>query len=129
MEAMEMQTGPIPVSVELVCEPLLQAIVLMVSTDRRAELPIKTSGRTIAWTDGDGVAQKIITGRPGDEIEVMIDTSEKPRLRPAAPSRRFRIPMRPEILVFEQAFKEEKPKPKQRRKKRTQKARVGPLRI
>lgn len=118
-------TAFLPLSETVVCRPETQSFVLLVATDQRGDLPVKARGKTVSKTDGDGVAQMVLSGSPGQEIEVVIDTSAQTTLRPAMPSRRLTVPEIPQILVFEQHFKKEVPKRKIRKKKR----RLGPRRI
>lgn len=116
----------IPLSARFTCGLAEQSWVLLVKTDGRDGLPVKALGDTVATTDRDGVAQVLLTGAPGEEMDVVIDTSEHPDLRPENPSRRVRVPAKKQILIFEQTFKQDRPNPKSRRRLGR---RLGPRRI
>ena len=118
------EAPPLPIAANLVCSKVTQQFVLVVRTNQSKELPIVVGGRTAARTDADGVAQTVLTGPIGEEIEVVLDTDDYPTLSPRSPSRRLVIPDTPQILVFDQDFKELK---KAKRKKRP--GRLGPRRI
>jgi hypothetical protein len=118
---------PAPMDVLFRCVPVTRKIVLLVRADGQAGLPIKAMGRELAMTDGKGVAQSVIEGMPGDEIEIEIDTSDNPELRPSMPSRRFTMPMRNQILIFDQRF--ESKQSNSRKTRRRQRKHAGPKRI
>ncbi len=101
-------------------------VVVLVRADGVAGLPVHTLGHPIAQTNSDGVAQAVIEGIPGDEIEVTLDTTEKPELRPAMPGRRLTVPRQSQIVVFDQKF--ERRRSKRRLRKRARK-RPGPRRL
>jgi hypothetical protein len=94
----------VPIEIGFTCVSPIKKSVLVVSADGRAALPIRALGRQIAITDRQGFAQTVIEGLPGDEIEVVIDTSENPKLRPRMPSRRLRLPGSSQIYIFDQKF-------------------------
>jgi len=99
--------------VELGCAPSKLRHVVLVRTRGRAGLPIRILGREAGVTDADGAAMLVVDGAQGEEIEIAIDTSAAPRLRPASPSRRMELPNARRFLVFDQEF-EERAKPRTR---------------
>jgi hypothetical protein len=107
------------------CYPETQSFVLLVKTDERMSLPVTIHGQVVATTDADGVAQTVVSGAPGQDIEVLIDTSGQPDLRPEMPTRRLKVPETRQILVFEQNFK----KIASKRPRRFRKRILGPKRI
>jgi hypothetical protein len=107
------------------CQPQTQSFVLLVKTNDRANLPVTVHGRPVSTTDADGVAQTVIAGSPGQDIEVVLDTSGQPELRPEMPTRRLAVPDTRQIVVFEQNFKKLAPKKPRRSRKRV----LGPKRI
>lgn len=115
-----------PVTASFTCAPKVRSHVLVIRTDGRAGLPVKITGEVASITDEDGVAQHLITGAPGDEVNVVIDTSGQPALRPAMPSRRLILPDKSRFLVFDQSFEERVKEKKRRRKK---KRAAGPRRL
>lgn len=116
--------SPIPMDVVLICTPVSQQFALIVKTNQQKEIPIIAGGRPAGKTDLDGVAQTVLHGTIGEEIEVVLDTEDFPELLPKSPSRRIVIPETPQILVFEQDFQASK---KGVRKKR--RVQMGPKRI
>ncbi len=114
-----------PMDARFKCVYRTRRIVLLVRTDQVPNLPVFALGAQIAATDAEGVAQAVLEGVPGDEIEVTLNTSENPELRPAMPSRRLTVPKTNQIIVFDQKFeKQQKNKLKRQRRKRG-----GPRRI
>ncbi len=102
--------GSAAVTIRRRCAPLRLRHVLLVRTGGRGGLPIRVLGRTAGVTDPDGAALLAIDGAPGEEVEISLDTSAAPQLRPASPSRRIELPDARRFLVFDQRF-EERPKP------------------
>ncbi|MCP4674919.1 MAG: hypothetical protein GY854_05305 [Deltaproteobacteria bacterium] len=109
------------------CVLKTRRVVVLVRADGVAGLPVRSLGHPIAHTNVDGVAQAVIEGVPGDEVEVTLDTTEKPELRPAMPGRRLTVPRQSQILVFDQKF--ERRAPKKRRAHKRARRRSGPRRI
>ncbi|MCP4606157.1 MAG: hypothetical protein GY847_37530 [Proteobacteria bacterium] len=108
------------------CVQKMRKIVLLVRAENGPKLPVLALGHRIVSTDADGVAQTVLEGAPGDEIEVILDTSFNPELRPAMPSRRLTIPKMSQIVVFDQQFERRQAIKKAKRRRRK---RVGPRRI
>jgi len=108
------------------CVSKTRRVVVLVRADGVVGLPVHTLGHPIAQTNADGVAQAVIEGVPGDEVEVTLDTTEKPDLRPAMPRRRLTVPRQSQILVFDQKF--ERRQAKRKRRSRASR-RPGPRRI
>jgi hypothetical protein len=88
-------------------------------------LPVHALGRQVAVTDENGIAEVVLEGVPGEEIEVLLNTSEHPDLRPSMPSRRLVLPTSRQIFIFDQKFKTQKA----RRKRKRQRRYLGPRRI
>jgi hypothetical protein len=63
-------------------------------------LPVKYLGREVAHTDAAGAAHFVLRAAPEDVLEIQLDTSAHPELRPRQPSARFRVAARDEIFVF-----------------------------
>jgi hypothetical protein len=93
------------------CAPTSLRHVLLVRTGGRPGLAVRVLGEIAGRTDADGVAALKIDGAPGDEVEVSVDTSGAPRLRPISPSRRLKLPGRRTFFFFDQEF-EEKQRPR-----------------
>jgi hypothetical protein len=107
------------------CLPRTRAHLLIVRTDERVGLSVRVTGEAAVTTDAQGVAQLLLRGASGEEVEVVIDTSSQPALRPAMPSRRLRLPSTSSFLIFDQQFSERRPERPRRRRSRT----GGPRRI
>jgi hypothetical protein len=93
------------------CQPLQQATPLVVRahTPEPAALPVLVDGQPTDLTDSAGIAHSLLRLRPGQAVEVSLDTREYPALRPRSPARRFVTGTAPEILVFEQRFEQPRP--------------------
>ncbi len=120
------EAEPLPLQTTFACSPLSQSFVLLVTTNGQPDLPVVVHGNPIAATDSEGVTQVVLDEAPGREIEVVLDTSGRPELRPAMPSRRLITPKTRQILIFDQVFKQAKRK---RTKRRGQRRILGPRRI
>jgi hypothetical protein len=100
----------VPEPVTLVCRAIFRQVVLLVRAQPPSELPVTALGRAVASTDANGVAQVLLRGRAGEELEITLDTSAAPRLRPVSPTRRVVFADRPQLLVFDQIFEEGPPR-------------------
>lgn len=115
-----------PIRREAACAPRIRSHVLIIRTDGRPDLPVEVTGGLLTETDRQGIAHVAVSGAPGDEIRVVIDTSARPELRPSSPSRRLVLPPRSRFLVFEQSFEERVEK---RRRKKKRRRFAGPRRL
>ncbi|HET9953498.1 MAG TPA: hypothetical protein VFQ61_03285 [Polyangiaceae bacterium] len=86
------------------CEPLQRSVVVAVRAERGPNLPLLYLGREVARTDSAGSAHVLLKGASEDSIELTLDTSGSPELRPRSPSTRFEVPGNDDLLVFNQAF-------------------------
>jgi hypothetical protein len=86
------------------CEPLLRTVVVVVRGDRGPGLPVLFLGREVARTDSAGAAHLLLKSSPEDTVELTLDTSGNPGLRPKNPSARFRVGAHDDLLVFSQKF-------------------------
>lgn len=82
------------------CAPLLRTLVVAVRADNGPNLPVKYLGREVARTDRAGAAHFVLRAAPEDVLEIQLDTTAHPELRPRQPSARFRVAARDEIFVF-----------------------------
>jgi hypothetical protein len=117
---------PSPINTRFFCTPAISLSLLVVRTDGRAGMGIRGFGRQIATTNVDGIAQALLEGNPGSEIEITLDTNAYPRLYPQMPSRRLTIPPTSQILIFDQDFNEQ---PKRRKQKHRRRTKAGPRRL
>jgi hypothetical protein len=115
----------VPLRVTFQCASRTRKSVLLVRADGQARLPVRALGQQVAVTDENGVVEVVLEGVPGEEIEVQLDTSTRPHLRPSMPSRRLAIPTGRQIFVFDQKFEIRKSRRKRKRQRRV----LGPRRI
>jgi hypothetical protein len=106
------------------CPPLSRKLVVAARLEHGAGLPIRYLGREIARSDASGVAHLVIEAESDKAIELTVDTSEQPQLRPKSPVARFRMANRDDVVVLEQSFQSAK-KPAVR----IQRVASGPVRI
>jgi hypothetical protein len=92
------------------CPPTERTVVVAVRADRGPNLPVRYLGREVARTDKTGVAHVSVKSAPEDTVELLIDTTEAPRLRPRNPSTRFRVGENDELFVFNQPFSLDAPR-------------------
>ena len=107
----------------VLCPPVFRTVVVAVRADRGPNLPILQLGREVGRTDGAGAAHVLLKSAPEESLELTLDTSSNPALRPHNPTTRFRVGQSDDILVFNEAFVLETPK------KRGRAAPRGPIRI
>jgi hypothetical protein len=105
------------------CSPLSRKLVVAARLEHGAGLPIRYLGRELSRSDAAGVAHLVIEAEPDKTVELTIDTSEQPQLRPKSPTARFLVGNRDEIVVLQQAF-QSRHKPAVRAQQPT-----GPVRI
>lgn len=86
------------------CTPLSRKLVIATRLEHGAGLPIRYLGREVARTDASGAAHCVVEAETGKTVELTIDTSERPQLRPKSPTARFRIGGGDELVVMEQSF-------------------------
>jgi hypothetical protein len=86
------------------CPPLARKLVVAARLEHGVGLPIRYLGRELARSDASGVAHLVIEAESDQTVELTVDTSEQPQLRPKSPSARFRIGAGDEIVVLDQAF-------------------------
>lgn len=86
------------------CPPLSRKLVVAARLEHGAGLPIRYLGREVARSDASGATHLVLEAESGKTIELTVDTSDKPQLRPKSPTARFRMADRDEIVLLEQAF-------------------------
>jgi hypothetical protein len=91
------------------CEPLLRTLVIAVRAEGGPNLPVSLLGREVARTDALGAAHVLVRSAPETTVELTLDTSASPALRPHDPSARFEVPDHDDVAVFSQAFEAPRP--------------------
>ena len=92
------------------CPPLFRTVVVAVRADQGPNLPLLQLGREVGRTDASGAAHVVLQSAPAETVELTLDTSAHPALRPRNPTTRFRVGQSDDILVFNQSFTSDKPK-------------------
>ncbi len=88
------------------CMPLTRSVVVSVRADQGPNLPVMYLGQEVARTDFSGAAHVLLTLPPGEEFELMLDTTNGggERLRPQRPTGKFSVKNEDEILTFHVPF-------------------------
>ncbi len=94
---------PLPIEHVVKLSPLQRPYAVLVRIGIPG-LPIETFGTQQAVTNSKGVASFLYTGAPGDELQVKIDTSQHPELRPQNPGTSFLLAQRSEAYVVKEHF-------------------------
>jgi len=86
------------------CPPLTRKLVVAARLEHGVNLPIRYLGRELARSDNSGVAHLLLEGESDKTVELTVDTSEQPDLRPKSPTARFRIGNTDDVVVLAQTF-------------------------
>jgi len=97
---------------EVRCPPTIRTVVVAVRADGGPNLPVMLLGREIARTDTSGAAHVMMKLEPGEQFDLMLDTSgdATKTLRPQNPTRPFAVQQQDDIFTFDQTFDHDKPK-------------------
>lgn len=131
-ETREIAGQPSSVSVRILCSRSLRVAALLVHATGVEGLPISIDGVVEGHTGLGGFEHLRIDAAPGTKVDVALDTSSMPELRPSNPSRILSIGATDSLLIFDQEFHKDKPVRKRRRraKKRPEaQAKRRPVRI
>jgi hypothetical protein len=101
------------------CAPELRSVVIAVRAQQGPDLPVTYLGREVARTDRSGAAHVTMQLPPHEPIELSLDTSAAPRLKPRNPTQSFEPPDVDAILLFDASFVVDKPPPKPKRPRAT----------
>jgi hypothetical protein len=86
------------------CTPTKRDIVVAVRANQGTDIPLIHWGKEVARTDASGAAHALLSVIPGDPIELTLDTTGRPELRPQNPLARFQAPNHEDVLVLNQDF-------------------------
>ena len=102
-----------PGEVSFRCRPELRSLVIAVRAPNAAHVPLRFLVREIARTDAEGAAHGVLRLAPGETAKLVLDTraDEHRWLRPRNPELEFRMPDRDEMVLFDQPFVVETPRP------------------
>jgi len=109
------------------CPPRTRTVVVAVRTSGVEDIPVTLLGKEVARTDDSGAAHVVLTLEPGEQFDLMLDTSNEKfdDLKPQNPVASFGIGQRDDIFTFDQKFERDK-KPVIYRGRRKA---VGPVKI
>jgi hypothetical protein len=91
------------------CEPTSRTLVVVVRAEKVAGLPVRHLGSEVARTDADGIAHVLLRAPPEESVELVLDTSGHPRLKPQQPTARFDVGAQDALHLFEQEFQSDPP--------------------
>ena len=94
----------VALQVTLECRPEKRLAVFIVRAQNGPNLPVKLDGRVAAETSSSGVAHLFVSGTPGSEHSIEIDTMQQPPLMPRSPVHHFTLPDAHEVFVVNQSF-------------------------
>jgi hypothetical protein len=86
------------------CPPEVRHMVIAVRADNGANLPVKVLNQLVGYTDGAGSFTHTVTLKPGDGVDMTIDTSNHPLLSPQNPSRTLTMAPHDDVVTFDQKF-------------------------
>jgi hypothetical protein len=92
-----------------ICVPTRHSIVVAVRAERGPHLPLLHLGRELARTDSSGAAHLVIDVASEEVVELVLDTTGQPTLRPKNPVLRIQPGRRDEITAIAQEFTVERP--------------------
>jgi hypothetical protein len=79
-------------------------VVVAVRAEGGRDLPLLHLGRELARTDSSGAAHVVLDVRSEDVLELVLDTTAQPRLRPKSPVLRIQPDASEGIVAVEQDF-------------------------
>jgi hypothetical protein len=90
----------------VLCSPERRQLVVSLRAPNAAGVPVRYLGHVIARTDADGIAHSLLELPPGEEAQLLLDTSgpEHRALRPKNPVLQLTVPDHDEIVSLEQPF-------------------------
>jgi hypothetical protein len=91
------------------CPPAMRHMVVAVRAERGPNLPVLWFGKVIGRTDANGAFTALFPLKPGEEVELTLDTSEKANrgLHPRSPTGSFIMKPQDDIVTFSQKFSSE----------------------
>ena len=105
-------SAPRSASIRLIDEVALKLLPAG-RADGASDMPVTLLGREIARTDNSGAAHLVLTLEPGEQFDLMLDTSDQrfEDLRPQNPVASFGVGHKDDIFTFDQKFDSEKKAP------------------
>jgi hypothetical protein len=116
-----------PPQLQVQCPAALRNVVVAIRAVNGPNLPVLHLGQPVARTDAAGAAHVHLKATPADVLQLVLDTSSNPELRPQNPTQNFEVPSQDQLFVFDHEFVVDKPKVAVRARRRA--APSGPIRI
>jgi hypothetical protein len=114
------------VEVSIECLPAERLAALVLKTGE-PDLPVLAQGREVARTDDSGIAHALVSLPPNSTFRVVVDTSDRPQLRPQHPATTLTLADADDIFLIDQRFEVDRPRPvakptpvKKKKKKKVQ---------
>jgi hypothetical protein len=87
------------------CPPAIRHLVIALRTDGAPSLAVNYLGRTIGHTDANGAFTHMFALRPGDGVELLLDTTGIERIHPVNVPIAATVKPYDDIVTFETKFK------------------------
>jgi hypothetical protein len=92
------------------CSASKRTLVVAVRAVNGPNLPVLYLGNVVARTDSTGTAHVRLSTSPTEVVQLTLDTSAEPQLKPQNPSANFELSGRDRLLTFGYEFVVDKPK-------------------
>ncbi|MGC4067155.1 MAG: hypothetical protein QM784_21450 [Polyangiaceae bacterium] len=89
------------------CPPRTRKMVVAVRADHGPNVAVRRLGREVARTDASGAALVALDVAPDEPVDLTLDTSSSPWLKPKDPTQRFQIDDSDGLFTFNQSFQGE----------------------
>ncbi len=92
------------------CPPAERKVVVALKSDNGANLAVKYMNRDVARTDASGAATFMLSGKPGEHMDFMLDTTDKGNemLRPQNPTVSLVVDQKDNYYSLDQPFQVQK---------------------
>jgi hypothetical protein len=97
------KSAPQHTTVQVQCAARERQTVIAVRAGQ-PNLPVLMRGEVVAKTGESGTAHVLLKERAGSAVQLTLDTSASPRLRPASPTRMFTVAAKDDFTVWDQPF-------------------------
>lgn len=87
------------VNYELRLRKKRESYVIMLSTEKAADLPVRANGAEVALLNSRGAAAFLIEGEPRSELKVVLETNGNPRASEQNPGHTFVLPENSAVLA------------------------------
>lgn len=114
---------------DVACVRATNVLIVAVAAKGGAELPIRYLDNEIGRTSSHGAGHVRLELPPGQSVELVLDTRQRPELQPQNPVAHFTMGDSSELAVFKQEFTSRRNPTKRRPRHRAGSAARGPVRI